>query len=195
MLVALLIVGLVDWHDGGTFLRTGGGGYGQLVVIGQQYSYGIQLETASGPSVRLDGVSASYPKALQVRWSVYRGEGGFAGWLGSLRPRWPTAAVHGYRVAQPAGHPERGGTLLVGTVRATEAGVYHLSQITIRYRSGMRTRRVSAGTDVCLLAVQPADVARVSRQIAAFVPDVTGSESADRLVVKYEECSKEALTR
>ena len=193
MSVALLVVGLVWWYSGGTFLHASGGGYGQLGVVDQQYSFGIQLETASGPSVRLDGVSASFPKDLQVSWSVYRNrpdEMGFGMWQRALGPRWPTEAVQSYRVAQPWGHPERGGTWLVGSVRATRPGVYHVSHITISYRSGMRKRRVSAGgTDMCLLAARPADLARISRQVDAFVPEVTASESVDPLVAQYEGCS------
>ena len=193
MSVALLVVGLVWWYSSGTFLHASGGGYGQLGVVDQQYSFGIQLETASGPSVRLDGVSASYPKDLQVSWSVYSNrpdEMGFGMWQGSLGPRWPTVAVHSYRVAQPSGHPELGGTWLVGSVRGDEARrlprLTHHDLVWIR----MRTRRVSAGgTDMCLLAAQPADFACISRQVDAFVPEVTAAETVDPLVAEYEGCS------
>jgi hypothetical protein len=197
ILVAALVTGTVSLYEGGTFLRASGGGYGHFGVVDQQYSFGVQLETKSGPSVRLAAVSASYSTGLQVSWSIYRnrpGEMGFGSWQGPLRPRWPTVVVHGYRVAQAARHAERGGTWLVGSVRATRPGVYHVSRITIRYRSGVRTRRVTAaGTDMCLLAVRPADLARIARQVDAFEPHITTSEVIDPLVARYEECSNPSL--
>jgi hypothetical protein len=193
VLIALLVAGLVWWFAAGTFLHASAGGYGRFGEPEQQYSFGVQLETVSGPSVVLDGASASYPKDLQVKWAIYRngpGQLGFGMWNGELGPRWPTVAVHGYRVSQPSGHPEQGATWLVGSVRASKSGVYSVSDIKIRYRSGLRTRRVSiAGTTMCLLAAPPADRQRLHRQLDAFQPGFTTADSVDPLVARYEACS------
>jgi hypothetical protein len=200
-LVAVLLVGVVVaslwWFRGGTFLHAQGGGYGGVGTTNQQYSYGIDLTTVSGPSLVLQRASASYPAGLRVRWSIYRNgprELGFGSWHGPLEPKWPTSPVAGYRLAQAVGHPERGATWLVASITASRPGLYHVSHITITYRSGRRVRHANASADICVL-VAPRDRQQLLwRQVQAFQPYTTNVGSLDPLVALYEQtCNAAAV--
>jgi hypothetical protein len=195
-LVAAMIAAGVWWARGGTFLHAAGGGYGGVVLPGQQFSVGVDLTTVSGPSVVLDDVSSANPDGARVRYSIYRnapGALGFGAVHGRLGPDFPTTPLHGDRVSQPAEQPERGATWLVVTMTGSHPGVYRLSNITIKYHSGRRTRRSSAGTSVCVLVAPPADQKRLLRQVENFTPDLTDLNSVDPLVAQFETCSGPTL--
>ena len=195
-LVAVTITAEVWWSRGGTFLRAAGGGYGGVVLPGEQFSVGVDLTTVSGPSVVLDGVSATNPDGARVEWSIYRnapGTSGFGAVHGHLEPDWPTTPVHGYRVAQPTGHPERGATWLVATVTGSRPGVYRLSNIRISYHSARRIRHVAAGTSVCVLVAPPADQQRLTLQEENFTPHSTDLAAVDPLVAQFETCADPTL--
>ena len=187
----------VSWFRGGTLLRASGGGNGSIVRTNEQFSFGIGLTTASGPSVVLDHVSASVPRGLRVGWSIYRtppGGLGFGQERGPLGARWPTTPVRGYRVSQPDGRPEQGATWLVASVSAAHSGVYRLPDISIRYHSWRRPRRSAGNADLCLLVVAPTDYPRLLRQEDDFQPGSTDLGSVDPLVAAYERCLDPSLT-
>ena len=168
-----------------------GGGYSGVVRTNEQLSFGIDLTTALGPSVVLDRVSASNPGRVQVSWSIYQNAPhalGFGSVRGPLGAEWPTNPVHGYRVSQPDGHPERGATWLVASVIAPQPGVYRLSGIAIKYRSAHRNRRSDSHSWLCVLVAAPADEARLARQVDTFEPHVTDIGRVDPLVAQLETC-------
>jgi hypothetical protein len=101
--------------------------------------------------------------------------------------------VHGYRVAQPSGHPERGAVWLVTSVTAPTPGVYRVANIEIHYRSGARHRTVAGDSEACVLVAPPADVQRLTRELNAFRPHMTDLGSVSRLVAQYETCSDPTL--
>jgi hypothetical protein len=192
-LIVAIIAGGLWWLHGGTRLQ-GSGGYSGVVRADEQLSVGIQLVTTSGSSVVLDSVSASNPNGAQVTWSIYRndaGHDGFGSVLGPLGPEWPTSAVHGYRVSRPFGHPERGATWLVASVRASRPGVYRVSNIKIKYRSGVRVRRSDTHAFVCVLVAPPGQEARLRAQMHSFTG--LNSSSVDDLVTELEKCANQSL--
>ena len=196
-LVAVTIVAGLWWFRGGTFLRAEGAGNGGVVLPGEQLSFGTDLTTLSGPSVVLDGVSASSPGDAHVAWSIYHnppGALGFGSVHGPLGSEWPTMPVHGYRVSQPDAHPERGATWLVTTVTASHSGVYRVSDITIKYHSARRARQRAAHTSICVLVVPPADEERLTQQEENFNPHVTDLSTVDPLVAQFETCLDPTLT-
>jgi len=198
ILAALTIIAGVWWFRGGTFLRASGAGYGGVVLPGEQFSVGIDLTTVSGASVVLDRASAANPNGARVEWSIYRntpGAMGFGAVHGRLAPEWPTSPVHGYRVAQPDGHPNRGATWLVATMTGPHPGVYQLSNIKITYHSGRRVRHAASGTSVCVLVAPPADQQRLLLQEEHFTPYATDLSTVDPLVAQFETCDDPALGR
>jgi hypothetical protein len=193
LVAAVTIAAGVWWLRGGTFLDAAGFGFGGMALPNEQVSVGIDLTTFSGPSVVLDGVSATNPDGAQVSWSIYRsapGGIGFGDVRGRLGSQWPTAPVHGYRVVQPRGHPERGATWLVATVVAPHPGVIRLSDITIKYHSGRRVHRSAAHTSMCVLVAPPADEKRLTQQLNKFEPHVTDLTTVDPLVAQFETCAE-----
>jgi hypothetical protein len=192
LIVVAAIVALATWwSNGGTYLSANGGGIGAPAPVGEPESVGIDLVTSSGPSVMLDAATAPGVAGVRVSWSVYRNrphQAGFGSWLGPLAPTYSTAPVRGYRVAQPADHPERGATWLVMTVVASRPGVYHIHRINISYHSGLRSRHTTGNVDLCLLAYPPADKTRILTEVAAFQPAVTSAAPLDPLVAQYESC-------
>lgn len=197
--VACLVAGGAWWWSrGGTVLEAAGGGYGGPALPNELFSVGISLETTSGHSVTLEAVSARRLAGARVQWSIYKtapGGMGFGAVRGPLLPAWPTVPVHGYRVVQPAGHPERGATWIVASVRASRPGVYHLTDITITYRSGWRTRHTLGDSDVCLLVYPPAKASQLAKQLASFRPHITDLSSVDALVAQFELCSDPTLSQ
>jgi hypothetical protein len=191
VVVVALVIGGVWWFRGGTFLEGGGAGYGGVVVIGAQMSVGIDLWTRSGPSVVLDRASTATVDGVRVSWSIYRNgphELGFGSVSGPLSPGWPTTPVHGYRVAQPAGHPERGATWLVESVTASRPGLYRLGDVSISYRSGARIRRTSVSTSFCLLVVRKSQHRRTLRAVDAFDSSGATADGSASLVARYVSC-------
>ena len=173
-----------------------GGGWSGFASTNQQFSFGTDLTTVAGPSVVLESASASYPTGLQVRWSIYRnrpGELGFGSLLGPLEPKWPTSPLRGYRLSQPESHPERGATWLVASMTASRPGVYHVSNIKISYRSGLRLRYTTANADICELVAQPKEEQRLWRQAEAFEAHHTDLPSLDPLVALYEQTCNAAF--
>jgi hypothetical protein len=196
--MALIVgVGAEWWVRGGTFLDANGAGYSGVAAPNQLFSVGIDLETHAGTGVTLDRVSATEdPAGAQVTWSIYKNSAnheGFGSWLGALRPRWPTVAVHGDRVAQPASRSDRGETWLVASMRSSRPGVYHLTNITVTYHSGPRTRHTAANSDVCILVYPRAQRLRIEQQVDTFKPNETSLDAVDPLVAEYERCSDATL--
>lgn len=192
VLLAAAVVALgLWWWRGGTYLKASGVGLGAPVAVGDPLSMGIDLVTSSGPSVVLASATTPGIAGLRVSWSVFRNgphQPGFGSWVGPLAPTYPTVPVHGFVVAQPANHPERGATWLVMTVLASRPGVYHLDRIDIRYHSGGRARHASGNADLCLLAYPASDKTRLLAQVTAFQPRVTPASALDPLVAKFEAC-------
>jgi hypothetical protein len=197
VLVVVLVVGSTTaaaadaWYRGGTFLSANGAGVGSFRPTGSIDSFGVDLTTSGGPSVVLDRAWATPPAGAKLDFSIYRappGGLGFGTWQGPLAPQWKTHPVHGYRVAQASGHPERGGTWLVATLTAIPPGVYALDDITIRYHSGSRTRTTKAVATMCLLTYPNGQRTRVSQQIDSFERDITSVADVDPLVAQYETC-------
>jgi hypothetical protein len=193
--VVAIVAGSLWWFHGGTRLRaTSGGGYSAVVSVNEELSVGIDLTTTSGSSVVLDGVSGSNPQGAHVSWSIYRngpGEDGFGSVNGPLGAQWPTVPVHGFRVAQSDGHPERGATWLVASLQASQPGVYRLSNIKIKYRSGLRVRRSDAFAVVCVLVAPAGQVAGLRAQMDNFTG--LGSASVDGRVRQLEKCENPSL--
>ncbi len=159
---------------------------------------GIDLTTSSGPSVVLDSVTSSTSDGVQVSWSIYRntpGALGFGAVTGPLGPEWPTRPVHGARISQPSGRPERGATWLVASVIATRPGVYRISNIAIEYDSAHRPRRSASDTWMCLLVAAPADETRLGLQVDRFEPHVTDLSTVDPLVARLESCIDPTIDR
>jgi hypothetical protein len=197
-IVVALGVGTRWWWHGGTFLHAVGNINGAENAPNELSSVAIQLETSSGRSVTLDRVSAAQPNGAQVTWSIYKSAPGgdaFGPVRGALAPTWPTVPVHGYRVAQPAGHPERGATWLVGSMRAARPGVYLLDHIKITYHSGLRTRHASTDTSLCLLVYPPARKALIVQQAFSYDPNSAAADTVDPLVAQYATCTDPALQR
>jgi hypothetical protein len=195
--IAATGAGARQWFRGGTFLDAAGAGYGGPAAVGEGFSFGIDLATASGPSVVLDHVSAKSSAGSEISWSIYRtppGGLGFGSVTGPLAPQWPTRPVDEYRVAQPRNEPERGATWLVATVVAPRPGVYRVDGITISYHSGRRNRTTSANAWACVLVYADGQRQAILHAIDTFEPDVTNPESGDPLVAEYERCQDPTLT-
>ncbi len=189
--------GAREWFRGGTFLRAAGAGYGGPVAVGEAFSFGIDLTTASGPSVVLDHVSAKSSRGSEISWSVYRtppGGMGFGSVHGPLAPQWPTRPVDGYRIVQPRNEPERGATWLVGTLVVHRPGVYRVDDITISYHSGRRKRTTVGNAWSCVLVYADGQKQAILEAIDAFEPDVTNPETVDPLVAQYETCQDPTVT-
>lgn len=156
--IALAVVLLVSlgawWFAGGTFIGAPQGNrVGVAVRNGEDASFGFQL-SADGDDAQLRSVSARVTPTATVEWSVYQAtEGaGFGTWHGPLAPTWRVVPVDGAHVSQDA---ERS-TWIIATVRSSKPGVYRISNITVRYQSGWRTRTERSGFTSCVL-VAPAN--------------------------------------
>lgn len=162
-----------------------------MAPTGTEFSFGIYLTTTGGGSVTLDHASANALPGATVTWAVYRAEPGaigFGAWRGPLEPEWNISPVNGYRVDQPAHHPERGGTWLIASIKANQPGVYHLTDVTITYQSGPRTRRVNSNADACVLAYAPGDEQRITQERRSREDLGTDDSAAHPLLLELERC-------
>ncbi len=142
------------WLAGGTFVGAPtGDSVGVAAQVGEDASFGFQV-SADGSDARLQSVSARVAPAATVEWSVYQSieSTGFGTWRGPLAPTWPVEGLKGARVSED----DVRATWVVATVQSTTPGVYRVSDITIEYRSGWRSRSEESGFVGCVL-VAPGD--------------------------------------
>jgi hypothetical protein len=64
--------------------------------------------------------------------------------------------------------------------------VYHVSNLRIAYRSGLRLRRTTATTDICELVLPPDRRPGLMKQVEAVEASETDLYSVDPLVGDYE---------
>jgi hypothetical protein len=164
-IVLVLLFSAHLWHQTGTRLSMDGGGLGMSPrPIGSSLSFGVGMTTHGGSIVVVEQASAKHSSNIDVDYAIihFAGTRGIGTADGAIPGATPLGA-RGIRVAQPApdsmyesctapgpgnippvctppAPPDRGLTQLIVTVTARSPGPWSVSDITVRYRSGWRTR-------------------------------------------------------
>ena len=141
-------VATTDWYLGGNRLGLDSAGLGvHAVPVGRPVSFGVGMRTSADSPVTVEKATARHSANISVQFTIVRTGPGQLG-IGTADGVIAGSPVHGARVAQLQGHPERGATWLVVTVVAHGPGPWTVTRIAVTYRSRWRTLTTVSGYDV-----------------------------------------------
>ena len=184
VVVAIAGAGGGWWFLGGAHLHAGAPDGGAVTTVGTPRSFGIELNTTGGEArlVSAKAISASDGMTVAFVASDLRGseDGNLASNGIGVRP------LHGTRVRGEGADNATFATLVVTPQRE---GVFHLHDLEITYRAGLRTRHLRVHMDQCLLSLDADHRARALIEIdRAWNGEATTSN--DPLVAEYVSCTR-----
>ena len=181
--VALVGGGVGWWFAGGPHLRMYPMDGGGILVVGQTWTFGVELNSDHG-TVELSSARASgFPADVATQLTITKPMGMVVGDIAAqgYNPR----PVRGTRV-----HGDGPGqaVFLSASLTPHRAGLVSVGEIDATYRAGPRTRTARSQIDMCLLVVEKKDLAKT---IAEFDRATTAADrpSNDPAFEQYLECT------